>query len=458
MRLFRNATSRFVALYLFLAAASTSAVLAFVYWSTTKLIDAQVRQVVETDLEGLADDYSRFGVIGLSRAIQRRLADTSSRDAVYLLTDRQGRRITGNLGAWPPTVSAGQGWVNLELFRTDSGQASPIAAASLSLAQGERLLVGRDAQARIVFDRTLLRAVGWALALTGVLGVATGWFATRFILRRIDDVTTTAGEIVVGDLARRIPVRGGSDEFTRLAETLNRMLDRIEALVSDLRMVTDSVAHDLRSPLTRLHGHLDEALRGDFPEQKRRELIAQAKSEAEFVLRAFTGLVDIARIEAGVGRDQFERVDLSALAADLTEIYGPVAEEKNIRLRSEGDRAVIHGHAHLLGQALTNLIENALKFAPEGSDVTIATSQTASGATLSVTDAGPGIPAADRERVLKRFERLDRSRSKPGSGLGLSLVDAVARMHGATLRLEDAKPGLRVRVEFPCRSQVPPAG
>lgn len=448
MRFFRNATGKFVVLHLFLAAASTALVLAFVYLSTTKLIDAEVRQVVGAEVASLKDEYQRFGIFGLSRAIDRRLGNAADRDAVYLLTDRFGRRITGNLSDWPPSVVAGEGWVEIDLFRTDSNRAAPISAASLQLSDGARLLVGRDAQARVAFDRTLLRAVFWALGLTTILGLATGWLATRFILRRVDDVTRTADEIVGGDLARRIPVRGGSDEFTRLAETLNRMLDRIEALVGDMRLVTDSVAHDLRSPLTRLRSHLDKAAQHDTGPDKKNELIARAVAEADGVLRVFSDLVEITRAEAGVGREQFVAVDLARIAADAVEVFGPVAEEKGIRLSEKTEAAWVNGHAQLLGQALSNLIENALRHAPTGSDVLINVGESAEGTILSVVDSGPGIPEADRERALRRFERLDAARTYPGSGLGLSLVGAVARMHGAELRLSDARPGLAVSLIF----------
>src|SRR5690606_12685171 len=261
------------------------------------------------------------------------------------------------------------------------------------------------------------------------------------------DVVSTAEEIVQGDMARRVPVRGGGDEFDRLAATLNRMLDRIQVLVSDLRMVTDGVAHDLRSPLTRLRTHLDASLDEGLDEPARRERIGRAIAEADSVLRTFTALMEIARAEAGMGRDQFEAIDLGALAGDVIDLYTPTAAEKEVNLACAGDGATVSGHPQLLANAVANLVENAVAHSPPGSEVTI---ELGGGPepTLTVADRGPGIPDVARERVLQRFVRLDASRGRPGAGLGLSLVAAVARMHGAALELADNAPGLRATLRF----------
>ena len=447
--LLRTATSRLIAVHLLLVAASTAMVLAFVYLSTKSVIDGEVREVVEAELRGLSDDYQNAGTLGLTRAIDRRLAADAEGDAVYLLADRRGHRITGNLAQWPPVVAPSTGWVELKLYRIDRDRPAIVSAASVRLPGGERLLVGRDAQARAAFDRTLVRALVWALAAAGLLAFVSGWLLSRFVGRRVGDVVETAEEIVQGDMARRVPVRGGGDEFDRLAGTINRMLDRIELLVGDLRMVTDSVAHDMRSPLTRLQAHLDASLDETIAPNERRCRIQQALAEARGVLRAFTALLDIARVEAGMGRDQFEVVHLGRLAADVIELYTPAAEERGVDLALAADDASVTGHPQLLANAITNLVENAIRHSPPHSEIKLATSSGPDGAAISVSDQGPGIPSDERERVLNRFVRLDESRSGPGAGLGLSLVAAVARMHGATLSLEDNKPGLAVTLRFP---------
>jgi signal transduction histidine kinase len=443
----RSATTRLIAVHLVVVALSTAAVLAFVYYQTRNVIEGQAREVIQAELRGLSDDYRSGGVLGLARAIERRMAADRTQDGVYLLADARGWRIVGNLGGWPPVVPAGGGWVEVELYRSDRDRAAAITAAAMTLEGGERLLVGRDSQAQAVFRGTLLSALGWALGVSAVLALASGWFVSRYVNRRVGDVVSTAEEIVQGDMARRVPVRGGDDEFDRLAGTLNRMLDRIQLLVADLRMVTDGVAHDLRSPLTRLRAHLDASLEEGLDEPARRERIGRAISEAEAVLRTFAALMEIARAEAGVGRDQFEPIALGGLADDVIDLYTPTAAEKAVRLTRLGGCATVAGHRQLLANAVANLVENAVAHAPAGSEVTLSL-EDGSAPALTVADRGPGIPEDARARVLQRFVRLDASRGRPGAGLGLSLVAAVTRLHEATLELADNAPGLRATLLF----------
>lgn len=443
----RNATSRLMAAHLVLVALSTAMVLAFVYYQTREVIEAEVREIVAADLSGLGDDYREGGALGLARAIERRLADRRRQDTVYLLADAQGNRIAGNLAGWPAVVSPRSGWVEVELYRNDRDRATTLAVAAIPLPSGERLLVGHDSQAQAKFRRTLLGALGWALAAAGLLALASGWLLSRLVGRRVADVVETADEIVQGDMARRVPVRGGGDEFDRLAETLNRMLDRIQGLVGDLRMVTDGVAHDLRSPLTRLRAHLEGSLEEGLDAATRRARIERAIAEADGALRAFTALLQIARTEAGMGRDQFEPVDLGGLAADVVDLYTPIAAEQSVRLVQQGEGATVSGHPQLLANAVANLVENAIAHAPAGSEVVVGLSPGPRPG-LSVADRGPGVPAEARARVLQRFVRLDASRGRPGAGLGLSLVAAVARLHDARLDLDDNAPGLRATLRF----------
>lgn len=444
----RSATSRLIAIHLVLVAVSAAIVLAFVYFSTRSVIENEVREVVEAEIRGLADEYIDEGLTGLVTAVERRLASDVNHDSVYLLTDPQGNPIAGNLAGWPDVVTPGAGWFELELYRTDQASPAIVSAASFKLVGGERLLVGRDARAREAFDRSLVRALMWALGVSAILALASGWMLSRLVDRRIGDIVGTAEEIMQGEMTRRVPIHGADDEFDRLAATLNRMLDRIETLVSDLRMVTDSVAHDLRSPLSRLHAHLDASLEDGIAGDERRRLIERALAEASGVLRSFTSLMEIARAEAGVGRDQFEPVDLLRLASDVVDLYTPAAEEKGVVLQHGGQGTSVNGHPQLLANAISNLVENAIRHAPPQSEVRVEVSVGPGGATISVADHGPGVELADRSRILERFVRLDNSRGRPGAGLGLSLVSAVARMHDAELTLADNLPGLRVSLEF----------
>jgi hypothetical protein len=450
----RNATTRLIALHLALVLGLTAAVLGVFTWSASGIVESGVREVVATEAGGLADDYARGGVLGLARAIGRRLDTAGDRNAVYLLVDAYGRPIVGNLAAWPPTI-APDGWAELELFRTDRRGSAPVAALAFRLPGGERLLVGRDAEARARFDAALAEA-GWqALAAAILLSLATGWLHSRLVLGRIAEVSHTAREIVSGDLGRRVPRRGTGDEFDRLAGTLNAMLDRIETLVESLRAVTDSLAHDLRSPLTRLRGQTAELARADLPGPEREEIAARATAEAEAMLATFTELIEIARAEAGLGRAEFEPVELGSLLRDAADLYAPVAAERGLALEAADGAAEIRGSRQLLARALSNLVENALRHAPVGTAVRLESGVEGGRAVLRVADAGPGIPEPDRARVLGRFVTLDPSRGS-GAGLGLALVAAVARLHGAELALGDAGPGLVVTLAFPAAQAIRP--
>ncbi len=452
----RNATMRLVAAHLVLVAVSTALVLGFLYWRIGGVIDTEQQAVVEAEIAGLSDDYGRGGIPGLALAIQRRLATPPDRDAIYLLADANGKRITGNLTGWPPTVAPETGWSTLQLYRTDRSKRTEISAFAVRLPNGDRLLVGRDVAARAAFNRTLGRALIWALVAITALALATGWLLSRLVRSRIAEIDGAARAIMAGALDRRVSLRGTRDEFDKLAGTLNAMLDRIETLVRDLRTVTDSLAHDLRSPLGRLVRHLEAAADETQPGETRNQRIEQARREAESVLATATALLDISRIEAGIGAEQFTDVELGRLAADVAELYEAAAEERGLHITCEASRGlVVRGHDQLLALAVSNLIENAVRHAAAGSAISVAVALDRFGVpTLSVGDRGPGIPEEDRERALGRFVRLDPSRGSPGAGLGLALVAAVARMHGAEIVLADNAPGLLATLRFP----VAPAG
>ena len=448
--MFRSATTRLILVHLALLAVLTGIVLGSLYWRVGGVIDAEQRAVVETEVRGFTDDYARGGIPALAVAIERRLASPTDRDAVYLLAPATGDRIAGNLGRWPPTVAPDTGWATLRLYRTDRDRATDISALALRLPGGELLLVGRDVAARALFDRTLFRAVVWALVAIVLLTFATGWFLARLIRGHVTEIDAAARGIMAGALDRRVPTRGTGDEFDGLAATLNAMLDRIEALVSDLRMVTDSLAHDLRQPLGRLVRELEAAADETATPDARRARIERAQREAEAVLATATALFDIARIEAGIGADQFGPVDLGRVAAGVAELYDAAAEEQGVRLVATADarprraRATTSSSPSRSPTSSTTPCATRRREAPSRSP----RGSTPARPALVVADRGPGIPEADRERALGRLVRLDPSRGGPGAGLGLALVAAVARLHGATLVLGDNAPGLVVTLRL----------
>ena len=447
----RTSAFRLTLLYMTLFGASVLVLLGFISWSTIALIERQTDETIEAEIRGLAEQYRGRGLLRLVDVIHERSADHADQDNVYLLTDPQLGPIAGNLTHWPARTDAG-GWVQLSLTKRENGKsiAHHIRARTFALPGGYRLLVGRDTNEKDKFRAIVNEAVNWSLALTFGFGLIGGVFISRRMLSRVDRVSRTAQGIIAGDLARRIEISGSDDEFDRLAENLNAMLDQIERLMTGMRLATDSIAHDLRGPLTRLKGRVEMALRCPPEKGQDREALADVLAQTDAALVVFDTLLKIATAEARTDPADLEPVDIASLASDAAEFYEPVAEEKGIALDVDTDGpARIRGQPQLLAQAIANLLDNAVKHTPAGGRITVTIANRGDGVDLAVADTGPGIPEADRERVLERFVRLEESRSSPGAGLGLSLVAAVAKLHDATVRLDDNDPGLRISVRFP---------
>ncbi len=444
----RNSRTRLVLASMVLSTLLTAAILAMVYVTANRTIASETRSVVSAELTGLSDEYERRGVIGLMNAIERRLPTAADRDALYLLTGRQGTKLAGNLVRWPDGVVAGSGWVELQLRKGDTDEYVPISAASIRLPGGERLLVGRDALARQQFDRILLRSVALALFTAFALSLLTGWLLTRLVFSRLKDFADTADNIVSGDLSLRMPLRGTGDEFDQVASTLNNMLDRIEDLISNLRTTSNSIAHDLRSPLSRLRQRVEALSEPGKTDDEREVDMARATGEIDHVLRVLTQLTEISRAEAGLGREQFEPVNLRQLVEDVVELYEPVASDQGIQLDVIGAAEPIQGHRPLLSQALSNLLENAMRYAPHGSTITIGIREDGPFSLLSVRDRGPGVPEADLARLQMPFVTLDPARTQRNAGLGLALVAAISHMHGGAFVARNCQPGLETTLKL----------
>ncbi|MCI0431583.1 MAG: HAMP domain-containing histidine kinase, partial [Rhodospirillales bacterium] len=372
---------------------------------------------------------------------------------LYLLATPAGQALAGNLTAWPKAVRDEEGWLDFAIERrwqTGEIERSEARARSFELPQGLLLLVGRANRERLNLRALMVEALAWLLAAILVLGVGGGLLLSRRVLGRIDAVARVAEEIRgSGAVSARVALAGAGDEFDRLAETLNRMLDEIERLVGSIRSVTVNIAHDLKSPLARLRGRLELAVRAEESAEGGRALIEQAIEEADGLIATFNALLSIAEVQSGGSAAEMAELDLAQLVEDAGDLYEPLAEERGLRLETHAEPgAKVLGNRQLLFQALGNLIDNALKYAPPGGVVRIWAGPGAGGPELGVADQGPGIPEAERARVLEPFVRLDQSRGTPGSGLGLSLVDAIARLHGAVLSLKDNQPGLRARLLF----------
>jgi len=454
-RLLHSSTFRLVLLYMALVSGSVLLVFGFIYWGTAGFMDRQVDVTIEAEIQGLAEQYRRRGLGGLQAVIAERVAKDPTGSSVYLLVDKDLQPIVGNLSRWPAGAVSEEGWLDFLLRERgpDGTEEHRARGRTFVLVGNLRLLVGRDVRDLEATRSLIVGALGWGLAISVGLALAGGLMMTSRMVRRIEAINDTSREIVEGDLTRRIPASGSGDDFDKLVGNLNGMLDRITGLMETVRQVSDNIAHDLRTPLTRLRSRLEIArAQQGRSEAEARAAVEQAIEEADGLLATFNALLRIARIEAEQRREGFAPVDLGSLLTDVAELYEPVAAERDQTIALElGAGASVEGDRDLLFQAVANLVDNAIKYTPVGGHVVLGLQTAGELVDLYVTDTGPGIPADQRERVFDRFHRLEASRSTPGSGLGLSLVRAVARLHGATIRLSDDAPGLRVTLALPRR-------
>jgi signal transduction histidine kinase len=457
-KLFRTTTFRLSLSYLALFSAAAAVAVFFIYWNTTVLLSRQLNQTIEAELTGLAEQYRAGGLDQLVRIVAER-SETPG-NSLYLVADKDGKQLAGNLSAVSPQLWDSVGPVEFVYSRPASGGVERrLAFANVfRLPGGYRLIVGRDIEDRRELSRLILNTMLWGLGAMALVGIGGGYWVSRKLLTRIDGLAATTRTIMAGDLAGRLPVSGSGDELDRLSQSVNLMLARIEQLMAGLREVSDNIAHDLKTPLNRLRNRVEEALREPQDETAYRDVLERTIEEADGLIKTFNALLSIARLEAGAGGENRDTLDMAALVQDVAELYEPVAEERGIALKAQAaDPIIIHGDRQLLGQALANLIDNALKYgAPSAGagngyapEVDVQADARGGVARIVVSDRGPGVPDTERDRVLSRFVRLEESRSEPGSGLGLSLVAAVARLHGGKLRLEDNEPGLRVVLSLP---------
>ncbi|MEP7030901.1 MAG: ATP-binding protein, partial [Pseudolabrys sp.] len=423
--------------------------------NTRRLITEQITETVNTEITGLSEQYRLGGIRRIVIVIDGRARRPGS--SLYLVTTFTGEALAGNVTALQPGILEKPGWTETAYRRLGeaegAGHADHQALVRVyELPGGFRLLVGRDLDERERLYHIIIGAGRWSIAIVLVLGLAGGLFVTRRVLRRVDAMTETTKTIMEGDLGERLPVAGTGDELDRLAENLNVMLERIEALMHGLKEVSDNIAHDLKTPLTRLRNRTEQALRTANNEQEYRAALESTIEESDGLIATFNALLMIARAESGQVRGDMTEFDAAEIANAVGELYEPLAEEKGIALKVEaGTAAPVNGSRELVSQALANLVDNAIKYAaPRGgvdggplSEIVVRAHSEGDRVLLSVADHGPGIPEADRPRAVERFVRLEQSRSKPGSGLGLSLAAAVARLHGGELILEDNAPGLK---------------
>ncbi len=443
---------RLALVYTAIFALSGLILLGFIYWTTVPVIDRQADATIDSEILALVEQYQSGGLKALTESIKLRIETLRQEGNIYLLTNPDFTPLIGNLHGWPAVRPNKQGWLEFAIRPTGiKDQTTSIARArAFRLAGGYNLLVGRDLRERRRFRAIIIESLSAAMGVLLVVGLVGGLATGRGLLRRLDVINRTSAEILRGSLDRRVPVSRRGDEFDELAQNLNRMLERIESLMTGMRTVTDNIAHDLRSPLNRLRSRLELAMLNEPVDSPRRQDIEQSIAEIDELLGTFNALLSIAQAEAGTARTALQPLGLADLARDVAELYLPLAEDKGLTLTQDFTaEPIVVGDRHLISQALANLIDNAIKYTKPGGRITIRVTSGTSDANLIVTDTGPGIPEAARTKVLERFVRLDQSRHTPGSGLGLSLAAAVTKLHGGTLRLEDADPGLRVILSLP---------
>nr|WP_314633152.1 HAMP domain-containing sensor histidine kinase [uncultured Janthinobacterium sp.] len=443
----RSIAARLALGYGVLVVVSISIVCAVFYFGTIGVLDRSVDRKLTLLSERLAALYEQGDSSRTTAEIAHLLTDRTDSDTeIFLLVDADGRRVAGNLSSWPDAGSPVGRLLHRDVTR--EGRRVPARMLIHDLAGGARLFVGRDMEEGKSIRSLVLRSLAYGGGLAIVLVVAGAWLFRRQLEARIGQIRRTAAEIEAGDLSRRIPV-SSEDEFGLLSRDINRMLDRIEHLMEGVRHVSNAIAHDLRTPLGRIRNKLDGALRQQQTVAGHAHAAQAAIDDIDDLTRVFDKLLQIAAAESGMRPENFSAIDLQQIGADIVEMYEATADEQGVLLvQMYGDGVPARGDRNLLGSALASLVDNAIKYAGRGATVEVSAGSDAQGSWLAVRDNGPGVPKEELPKLTQRFYRLDKSRHLPGNGLGLSIVAAIAALHGGSLEIEDAAPGLRLRLRL----------
>jgi signal transduction histidine kinase len=445
-RLLQSTSVRLALGYALLFVISSLLLVGFLWWRTVGYLERETTAVIRTDAQAVKDDLRYQGLPGAVATIKERVAAVGDGSAIYLLANSALRPVAGNLPAWPLAVGPKPGWYQLSLVRNDRVRVMEV--EELGLPGGFHLLVGRDDQDRAVVRALIVDGLGWTAGGAFLLAVAGGVLVRRAVLHRVEGINRTADAIVHGDLSQRLRTRDTADEFEQLAQTINVMLQQIENLVDGIRNTSNAIAHDLRTPLAELRTRLEELTRAPLADLI--EGIHGAVADVDRVIGIFNALLRLAEIDSGVRRSGFRQVDLAKIATEVAELYGPLIENKKAALDVDvGNGLAVNGDPHLLAQAVGNLVDNAVKYAPCRGKVSLRIERCDSTKIdIVVADNGPGIADADKPRVTERFYRCKGGGDTAGSGLGLTLVEAVARLHDGSLTLSDNHPGLKASLRL----------
>ena len=458
-RLFRSTAFQLALVYSVLFAVSVLFLLGFIYWATVGFMSEQIDETIQAEIQGLAEQYRRQGLRGMVSVINERVLNNPNGETVYLVVNSEKQPLAGNLNQWPPLLEDEDGWIGFYLNRgSHRFDAAHVARARVFTLRGDyRLLVGRDAYELFRVKDLIERSLAWGVAITLLMSLIGGVALSRSTRKRIETITQTSRQIMQGNLSLRVPTRGSGDDFDELAEHLNRMLEQIEVLMAGVRHVSDNIAHDLRTPLTRLRSRLEQ-LQNKAMDEKGRQIVHEVIAEADHLMQTFNALLRITRIESGGYNRNFAVVDLHALVADAIDFYEALAFDKQQVLDVDLSPGIcVVGDRDLLFQAIANLLDNAIKYTPQGGHLGVRL-RAFEEAVISVWDEGPGVREDERDKVVERFYRTDKTRGLPGNGLGLSMVKAVCEMHKGQLKLKDNQPGFRAEIwlPLPARQKVRP--
>lgn len=449
IRLLRSTAVRLALLYAGIFVLSSLLLVGFLWWRTAAYLDREVDAVILADAQAIGDRLHDFGLPGAVQTVNERVNRAADEHAIYLLADPALTPVAGNLNGWPIEIGRERGWHQIQLATRNELHATRF--LYVSLPQGFQLLVGRDVQDRIAIRAEIIHSLGWSALIALLLAMGGGLLVRRGVLRRVDDLTATTTAIIRGDLTSRLSVRDTHDEFDRLAHTINGMLQQIEILIDGVRGASNAVAHDLRTPLTELRGRLETLLRSrPDPEITFRE-VGEAIGDLDRIIGVFKALLRLAEVDSGARLAGFREVALAEVATEVADLYAPLAEDKGIELTcSVAPGLSVRGDPHLLAQAIGNLLDNAVKYGASPGVIRLEARKRQEGAVeIAVTDNGPGIPDSEKPKAAERFYRGQASREIAGTGLGLSLVAAVARLHGGGVELRDARPGLTAALTLP---------
>ena len=449
-RFLRTSVARIAALFTAAFVLGSTLLLAAVYYSASRIIDSDIETLIVEEGNELSQQFTKLDKEAFTELVRLRVSEFGGRDGVYAFVGPDQRMLAGNLGAWPKAAGRRPGWIEFRFLPQRSRDREPhaVRARTYELGHGYRLLVGHDVAEKRALKSVIGTSLVWSIGGMLLFACAAGWWLGRRMVEQLGRVVEAVHGIRAGDLSRRLPLRGPGSEIDQLAAEFNSLLERVEQLTLAMRAVLDSTAHDLRGPLSRLRQTVERAVHATGDDAERRVALESALAETDSLQTMLDSLLRIALAESGNVR--MTEIELTAMVGNVADLYEPVAEERGLVLdrRLESVPAV-HGHRQLLAQALANLLDNAIKFSPPGASIGLELAARDACVRLTVADRGPGIPTGDQSRVLERGVRLENAHDIPGSGLGLTLVAAVARLHSATIELADNAPGLRVTMSFP---------